>query len=250
MLAGIALFAAGLTIRAGAFATSAIGPTVSPTSGPGAVIPASSPTPPMSPSGPVGASPPVASAEAPGPTPPALGEILFADDFATAAAWPTGPIVGATARYEDGAYVLDTHPIDLPSYVLPAAGDGPLPETLTVSATFELGGPDARAGLVVRDVAGTTVGALLSIDGRVILIRDSFESFDVLGTGSADAGDGPIRVSISVGPDGTSVMLDSRVVVLMEERIAPVAFGIAIWSQHEPATIVVDHYEVQAAPGS
>lgn len=249
MLIGVVLFAAGLAIRTGVFAPAAagVGPSPAPNALP-AIAQASS-TQALGSSSAVGPSPSAATFDGPAATPSSLGEILFADDFATEAAWPVGPVAGATARYENGAYILDAQPIDLPGYVFPAAGDGPLPETLTVSATFEIGGPTAQAGLVVADVSGAMVGALVSADGRVMVIRDSMEAFDILGSGSATVGDGPIRLSISVGPDGTSASLDGRSVVSMQDRVIPTAFGLAVWSQQDPATIVVDRFEVHAPAG-
>jgi hypothetical protein len=256
MLAGIVVFVAGLTIRAGMFAPAMGGVGPPPTPRPIAIVAVASSAPTVGPTVAIvptsTVTPTIALAPTPSPTgQPSLGEILFADEFDTEAAWPTGQVTGAVARYEDGVYVLDAKPIDLPGYIFPAAaGEGSLPGSVVVSATFEFGGSGEQAGLVVADASGATVGALVSADGRVVLIRDSIESFDMLGSGSADVGDGPIRVFLSVGPHGTSVVVGDRVVVSMAGRVDPMAFGIGIWSQLEPATVVIDHYEVRATAGS
>jgi hypothetical protein len=245
MVVGAVLFVAGLAMRGGLFGpVRASTPTAAPTgvvialatSTAKAVTAEPAPTP----------SPTLAPASALVPTPSPSVDLLFADDFGTEAAWATGKVAGGKARYAGGWYVVDLVPIDLPGYLTPAAGDGPLPDTITVDVTMTVAGSDAKAGPFVADATGTRIGVLLSADGRVTIFRDSLESFDVLASGSTTAPTGPVRLTLVLGPAGTLALIDGHPVTTIRERLAPASFGLAIWAQTAPGTLKVDRFEATA----
>jgi len=252
MVLGAVLFVVGLTMRAGLLrpTVAAVGPVPSIT--PAAVV-AAAPTPPAS-------SEPAASPDAPSeptpaptpePTPAPTAELIFADEFDAEAAWPVGAVTGMTTRYDAEGYVLDAPPSDLPFYVEAVSGDGSLPTVVTAEATLRLDGTgEGQAGLFVVDRDGARVGVLVAPDGRVILVRDSIESFDVLGTGSLDVGEGPIRLSLTVSPSGTTALVDGQAVASIREYVVPAGWGLVIWSQLSPTSVFVDRYEVRSAPSS
>jgi hypothetical protein len=254
MIVGAVLFVGGIAMRAGVLGPvrAAVAPTPSAPSG--SVIAQATPTarivtPPPTVAPTAIATPTPTSFPTPTPTatPTAGGELLFADDFDTQAAWPTGKVTGGKARYAGGWYVVDLTPIDLPGYITCAAGDGPLPAGLTIEATMTLAGRDAQAGLFVADATpGTRIGVLLSASGRVTIVRDSLESFDVLGSGSTNAPSGPVRLTLVVGPTGTTAMVDGQAVASIRERLKPASFGLVIWAQTATGAVRVDHFEVRS----
>ena len=260
MVVGAGLFVAGIAMRAGVLGTAhgAVGPTTGAPSGavvalatpttkaatPAPTIaPTPTPIPPPTPTPTPTATPP------PTPTPEPSGELVFADDFDTVAAWPTGKVTGGKAQYASGWYVLSLVPIDLPVYITPAAGDGPLAKTLTVEATLALAGSDVQAGPFVADAHDARIGVLLSVDGRVTIVRDSIESFDVLGSGSTTPPGGPVRITLVIGPSGTSALVDGHPVATVHEHLVPASFGLIVWSQTASGTVKVDHFEARAPGG-
>lgn len=255
MVVGAVLFVAGLAMRGGVLGPArAASPTPAPS---GAAIALATPT-----GSAVTLEPTLAPTPAPtlAPTsPPTLAptsspllpttnpaDLLFADDFATEAAWATGTVSGGKARYADGWYVVDLVPIDLPGYLTPAAGDGPLPDTITVDVTLTIAGADARVGPFAADASGTRIGAFLSAAGRVTIFRDSLESFDILASGSTTAPTGPVRLTLVLGPAGTLALVDGHPVATVREHLAPASFGLAIWAQTDPGTLKVDRFEASA----
>jgi hypothetical protein len=238
MVVGAVMFVAGLAMRGGVFGpVRAAIPTVAPSA---EVVSAATPT-----LAPTTLEPTLAPTSALVPTSPSV-DLLFADDFTTEAAWASGNVTGGKARYADGWYIVDLVPIDLPGYLTPAAGDGPLPDTITVDVTMTVAGADAKAGAFVADATGTKIGVLLSADGRVTIFRDSLESFDVLASGSTTASTGPVRLTLVVGPAGTLALIDGHPVTTIRDRLAPASFGLAIWAQTAPGTLNVDRFEATA----
>lgn len=259
MVLGAVLFVTGLAMRAGVLgsANGAVGPSAGASSSPVVAIAtptgkAATPVPTIAPT----LTPTIAPTASPSPTPPptpeptatpdATGELVFADDFDTEAAWPTGKVTGGKASYAGGWYVVSLVPIDLPGYITPAAGDGPLAAALTVEATLTLAGSDAQAGPFVADAHDARIGVLLSADGRVTIVRDLIESFDVLGSGSTTPPGGPVRLTLVIGPDGTTALVDGHPVASIHEHLAPASFGLIVWSQTAAGTVKVDHFEARA----
>jgi hypothetical protein len=247
MVVGAILFVAGLAMRGGVFGPArAAVPTAAPSAAVVALATptakAATPTPTLAPT-----SSPTLAPTSPPPVPtPSASDLLFADAFSTEAAWATGKVTGGKARYAGGWYVVELVPIDLPGYLTPAAGDGPLPGAITVDVTMTVGGADAKAGPFVADATGTRIGVLLSADGRVTIVRDSLESFDVLGTGWTTAPTGPVRLTLVLRPDGTLALVDGHPVATIRERLVPASFGLAIWAQTARGTVRVDRFEVRA----
>jgi hypothetical protein len=244
MIVGAVLFVAGLGMRAGVFGpVRAATPTAAPT---GAVIALATATPPAATLAPTAFPTLAPTSRPPVPSPSASADLVFADDFDTEAAWATGKVTGGKAHYEGGWYVVDLVPIDLPGYLTPSAGDGPLPGAITVDVTMTVAGADAKAGPFVADATGTRIGVLLSADGRVTIVRDSLESFDILGTGWTTAPTGPVRLTLVLDPDGTLALVDGHPAATIRERLAPASFGLAIWAQTAPGTLKVDRFAVYA----
>ncbi len=262
MVAGVVLFVIGITLRLGILQVA--GATGSPHS-PGPVAGVVSPTGAAiagSPS-PLIAKPTQALSSAeptPEPTPEptasataseTAGELVFADEFDVEAAWPVGRINDWTkARYDAGSYVIDASAIDLPVYLAPASTDVAPSSTLVLQATLSLVGSDVRAGLYVADAGSTRLAVLISLNGKIELIRDSAVQLDSLGTGSYAVADGPIQLAIAVTPDQTIVAIDGTVVATFDRRIDPVNFGLVVWAQPSNGVVRVDRFEARtfAAP--
>jgi hypothetical protein len=261
MVAGVVLFVIGMSLRLGVLEVAGAGgpgpaasdgsaalgspasvgstaPSIGQPTGEPTIDPTPAPTPAPTPE-PTPA--PTATADA--------GELVFADDFDTEAAWPVGRLDDwTTARYQGGWYVLAANPIDLPDYVAPASSDVPPGSTLGVAATLIIDGPDARAGVYAVDAHGTKIAALVSPGGRVELIRDSVEQLDGIGRYPFDTTGGPVQLALAVGPLGTVVAVDGTVVATVDARLEPVGFGLAVWAQPSSATVSVDRFEARLLP--
>jgi hypothetical protein len=227
MVLGAVLLGTGALVRMGVSAadTGVVGPTATVTAPPSVAPPSVAPP---------SVAPPSAS----------VAPLLFADEFDTEAAWPTGDLGPLVTRYENGRYVVDAEPIDLPVYLVPVAEGLAGHGSLRVEATLELPAGAASAGVFASDGAGLIYGLLADGDGRVLLVRDTMESLDVLATGSVPA-TGSVVVALLIEPDRIVGHVGGVPVVTAAASLVPSTFGLLVWTQQESATIAVDRFEVR-----
>ena len=239
MVFGAVLLAAGLGVRMSACAagTGAVGPT--------ATLAAPSVAPPSVAVAPPSVAPPSVAVAPPSAAPPSDRSPLFADEFDAEAAWPTGDLGPLVTRYENGRYVVDAEPVDLPVYLVPVAEGLAGQRSLRVEVTMELPAGAAGAGVFASDGSGLTYGLLADGAGRVLLVRDTMESFDVLATGSVPAMTGSVVVSLLVEPDRIAGHVGGTPVVTVAGSLIPSTFGLFVWTQQDRATIVFDRFEVR-----
>lgn len=232
MVLGAVLLGTGALVRMGASAADpgVVGPTPSVTA-PASVAPAS-----VAPASVAPSSDALPSASPAAP--------LFADEFDTAAAWPTGDLGPLVTRYESGRFVIGAEPIDLPVYLVPVAEGLSGQRSLRIEATIEVPVGTASGGVFASDRAGLTYGLLADGDGRVALIRDTMESLDVLATGSVAAG-GSVVVTLLIEPDRIVGHVNGVPVVTVAGSLVPSTFGLVVWTQLESATIAVDRFEAR-----
>lgn len=179
---------------------------------------------------------------------PGAGTLWFADEFDTAGAWPTGPLDWMTATVADGVYRLDVQPTDLPVTVTGATGEGSPGAALTVSARLSFptdADPATSAGPVLQDAEGNRIMALVLADGRVALVRDTFESLDLLASGETAPPGGMIDLSITLENGSATVAVGGVSLATAETSLVPISFGIAVWAASRPATIEVDSYSIR-----
>jgi hypothetical protein len=247
MVVGVVLFVVGISLRLGVLQVAGTEPPGPTTTADPVIVAASAPPDPTESARPV--SPPSTLGQSPSPEPVATpdgGELLFADDFGTEAAWPVGRLDDwTTARYAAGWYVLEADPVDLPVYVAPVSSDIAAGSTIDAVATLVLDGPDGRAGVFVVDAAGARLVVLVSSDGRVVLVRDSMDQLDVIEAGAIPAADGPLRVALTAGPRGSVVTVDGSTVATFDDGLVPIGFGLAVWAQPSPAVVRADRFEVR-----
>ena len=248
MVSGLALFVAGLGVRAGVVPLSGGTTAIAATS----AAPLSSPAPlssqavSPSPSAPASISPPASLSPSRSPSAD-TGEPWFADDFDTVAAWPDGTLDWVTTSIVDGRYRIDAQETDLPVYVMAAAGDGSPGSSVSLTAEISIvarADPASAAGVALEDAHGMRLLALISADGRASLVRDSFESLDVLASGSVAAHAGPIELTLVLGGESATVSIDGRQVASARATLEAVGVGIGVWAVGGPATIDVDRYRV------
>jgi hypothetical protein len=190
-------------------------------------------------------APPSVAVASPSAAPPSDPSPLFADEFDAEAAWPTGDLGPLVTRYENGRYVVDAEPVDLPVYLVPVAEGLAGQRSLRVEVTMELPAGAAGAGVFASDGSGLTYGLLADGAGRVLLVRDTMESFDVLATGSVPAMTGSVVVSLLVEPDRIAGHVGGTPVVTVAGSLIPSTFGLFVWTQQDRATIVFDRFEVR-----
>ena len=242
MVFGAVLLGTGGLMRMGASAadTGVAGPTATLAARPSAARPSAAPAS----AAPASVAPPSAVAPSGAPPSASVPPLLFADEFDTEAAWPTGELGPLVTRYENGRYVVYAEPIDLPVYLVPVAEGLAGHGSLRVEATLELPAGAASAGVFASDGAGLIYGLLADGDGRVLLVRDTMESLDVLATGSVPA-TGSVVVALLIEPDRIVGHVGGVPVVTAAASLVPSTFGLLVWTQQESATIAVDRFEVR-----
>ncbi len=192
-------------------------------------------------------APPLRSDPAVTPEP---GALWFGDDFDTVAAWPDGSLDWMTTSVAGGQYRIVTQVTDLPVVVMAAAGEGSPAGSITVAMRLTIPAgtdPESGAGLVLETVAGERLMALVFANGRVSLLRDSIESLDQLASGTVARPGGAVDLALSLGGGVAGVAVDGSPVASARVDLAPIGFGIAVWSPLKPATIDVDAYRVWVA---
>jgi hypothetical protein len=106
--------------------------------------------------------------------------------------------------------------------------------------------PGAQAGMYVGTRDSERIGAVVSSDGRVTIIRDSSVALDVVGRGSV-ATNGPLRLTMTVDGATVSVAIDGRPAVSVALPATAVDFGIVSWPTRESA-VSLDRFRVAVPP--
>jgi hypothetical protein len=262
MLAGALLMVVGLGLRFGIVALP--GPVPGPTAGPSipsappvvaavatAAVASPSPDPGNEATAPVATASATAPAAVPSPTaapsadPSPVGSLWFADDFDAVSAWPDGRLEWLTTSVRGGAYRIESTATDLPVFVFAAAGEGAPAAPLVVAAELALGPgePASAAGIALEAADGTRLAAMVSGDGRVTLLRDSFVQLDQLAAGSIDPPSAPVRLRLALDGEVATVSVDGVVVARAREPFEPIAVGLAVWAGG-PTRVEVLRYEV------
>lgn len=242
MVAGSALMVAGLLIRGGVLGVVAgSGPSSSVVPPPTAIALAAAPSPAVS------VEPSLAPmSAAPATSPPADPmSTVFEDTFEYEGAWPTGELGDVVAAYEAGQYIISGPGADLPVFIAPVAEPLASASTVVVEAELTLE-PGAQAGVYVGASDSERIGALISSDGRVTIIRDSIVSLDVIGSGSV-ATNGPVRLTLTVDGATVSVAVDGQHAVSVALSASALHFGLVTWPTHESA-VSLARFHVMASP--
>lgn len=240
MVLGLVLTVAGLSIRGGVlgvFAGSAPSASAEPAPTPQALVatPAHAPPTPVPPT-----ATPVGPSRAPQPTPTATPvspaanpmTLVFEDTFDAEGAWPTGQLGDVEAAYVEAAYVdglflLAGPGSELPTFLAPVAEPLAPSSTVIVEASLALD-EYGEAGVYVGTSDSERIGAVVSSDGRVSIIRDSSVTLDVIATGSAPARES-VRLTLTLGDATASVAVDGRPVAAVALTTAAVDFGLMVW---------------------
>jgi len=214
-----------------ATASPSVGPTAAPTPGP-TPIPTVTPT--------------VVPAPTAAPTP--TGELVFADQFDTAGAWPTGPTEWTAAAYLDGRYQVTVEPVDLPVAIWPVA-EASVGRAAIVEASlvFAEGPGSTEAGLIVEDADQLThLVFVVSPDGSWSLFQDDMETFRTFLQGkSARLGPGSsidLRLELRDGMVGVSI--DGEGVGVAGQPFEVARFGLALRATEGPGTVAFDDFVV------
>jgi len=260
MVAGLVLTVLGMSIRTGALGVLAGGdPSASAVPAPTAVAVVASPTaapvtlaspnadPATAPPVPVVVGPsraPVTAppAAAPPAAPPAL---VFEDTFEFEGAWPTGQLGDLDAAYGDGLLILAGPGSELPTFIAPVAQPLAPASTVVVEAALTLE-PYAEAGVYLGTTGFERFGAVVSADGRVAIFRDSSESLEVIGTGSA-AVTGPLRLALRLDGSTLSAAVDGRQVVAVALPATALDFGLVAWPTDVSVARIAE-FRVVASP--
>ena len=124
----------------------------------------------------------------------------------------------------------------------------PLASALTVVVEAELTlEPGAQAGVYVGGSEAERIGALVSSDGRVTIIRDSSVSLDVIGSGSV-ATNGPVRLTLTIDGASVSIAIDGQRAVSVALPATALDFGLVAWPTEESAMSVA-RFHVWGADG-
>jgi hypothetical protein len=242
MAAGSVLMVVGLSIRGGALGVVAGGgPYSSVVPSPTGIAVAAGPSPDVS------VEPSFApSSAAPAASPPAEPmNTVFEDTFEFEGAWPTGELGDLVAAYAGGQYVIAGPGADMPVFIAPVAEPLASASTVVVEAELTLE-PGAQAGVYVGGSDFERVGALISSDGRVTIVRDSSVSLDVIGSGSV-ATNGPVRLTLTVDGATVSVAIDGRHAVSVALQATALDFGVVSWPTQESA-VSLARFHVVASP--
>ncbi len=259
MLAGALLFVVGVGIRMGMVPAGGVAGQ-GPSEGPSVASPEPTRVPPapstasVAPSAAAVPAPTLKPSASPTPAPvsPApTPETWFADDFDTVGAWPVGNLDLLKAEVSGGVYRVIAQPVDLPVVVVAGASDGWPGADLTLSADVGLAA-DADAssavGLVIEDADGTRLLALVSAGGRVMLARDSMESFDVVASGSIPAPSGRIHLGLELASGRATVTIDGSPIAAATATLDPAFVGLAFWASGTRTRFEVDSYGVWSSP--
>ena len=189
-------------------------------------------------------SPAVAPTAVPTPT----GELVFADQFDTAGAWPTEPTEWTTAVYVDGRLQVTVKPVDLPVAIWPVAqasvGHAAIVEA---SLVFTEGPGSTEAGLIVEDADQLThLVFVVSPDGSWSLFEDDTETFRTLLQGrSTRLGLGsPISLRLETRDGRVGISIDGEGLGVADQPFEVARFGIALRATEAPGTVEFDNFVV------
>ena len=187
-------------------------------------------------------------APTPNTAPTPSGELVFADQFATEGAWPTGSTEWTAADYVDGRYEVTVKPVDLPVAIWPV-GETSVGRAATIEASlvFTDGPASTEAGLIVEDAdQATHLVFVVSPDGRWSLFWDDMETFRTLLQGKSTR----LRAGSTIGlrlqlQDGmVGVSIDGEGVGAADQPFDLARFGLALRATEAPGRVVFDDFVV------